>query len=711
MGVVLRALDRRLNRPVAIKRVLGEMARSKKALSRFLTEAQAIASLNHFNIVQIYDYGHDAEGPFIIMELVEGESLQEKLREGPLELATAVKLTCQLCDGLAVAHEQGIVHRDIKPANILLTGRGEPKLTDFGLARQETAGHGQTQAGAILGTIDFMPPEQQRDATATDGRSDLWSLAATLYQMVTGKSPKIIKFRNVPQALQDVLEKALEDAPQDRYQTTREFRAALQSSLAATAEPVAEVAVDLGAGECDQCHTRNESNRKFCRECAAPLRLSCLTCELEIPVWEKVCGECGGKQAELLAAHRNKLSGIIESSLTLSREHEYEKALAQLKIVTEDKHASKESYQQAAKQSELVTARRDEQYELRDQLVKLAKQYQQGRDYEAVVRELEKIPAPLRTGNKIAQQLSIAQAALDKLTSLEEEIRGYIKTKQIDRLLKKTTRFVELTPGHEKIQKLHEQLLQQQQKAAAKKAARVAISAALEKKDWRRVLQLDPTNREALWLNETAFKGHTDIVSSVAFSPYGMLIVSGSHDDTLKIWDANSGEEQRTLNGHGDFVTSVAFSPDGKRIASGSADKTVIIWDANSGEELQTLRGHPRSVSSVAFSPDGKRIVSGSHDDTLKIWDANSGEELRTLNGHGDFVTSVAFSPDGKRIVSGSSDKTVKVWDASSGKELQTLEGHTDFVTSVAFSPDGKRIVSGSGDKTVKVWEVSGLTP
>ena len=118
MGEVLRALDTRLKRPVAIKRVLGEMTRSKKALSRFLTEAQSIAALNHFNIVQIHDYGRDADGPFIIMELVEGKSLQDKLRDGKLELAEAIDLTCQLCDGLAVAHEQGIIHRDIKPANI-----------------------------------------------------------------------------------------------------------------------------------------------------------------------------------------------------------------------------------------------------------------------------------------------------------------------------------------------------------------------------------------------------------------------------------------------------------------------------------------------------------------------------------------------------------------------------------------------------------------
>ncbi len=141
-------------------------------LCGFLTEAKSIAALNHPNIVQIHDYGRDEDGPFLIMEYVDGGSLLEKCKEGALELAEAVELTCQLCDGLGKAHEAGIIHRDIKPANVLLTNDGTPKLTDFGLARQDTADHGQTQVGSVLGTIDFMPPEQRLDATQTDGRSD-----------------------------------------------------------------------------------------------------------------------------------------------------------------------------------------------------------------------------------------------------------------------------------------------------------------------------------------------------------------------------------------------------------------------------------------------------------------------------------------------------------------------------------------------------------
>mgnify|MGYP000150108129 CR=1 FL=1 len=143
MGEVLLATDTRLNRKVAIKRMLGDAAKSQTAVKRFLTEAQSIAALNHFNIVQIHDYGRDKDGPFLIMEYVGGGSLLDKCREGALLLEEAVELTCQLCDGLSKAHAAGIIHRDIKPANVLITSDGAPKLTDFGLARQDSADTGQ----------------------------------------------------------------------------------------------------------------------------------------------------------------------------------------------------------------------------------------------------------------------------------------------------------------------------------------------------------------------------------------------------------------------------------------------------------------------------------------------------------------------------------------------------------------------------------------
>ncbi|HIL99016.1 MAG TPA: serine/threonine protein kinase, partial [Pseudomonadales bacterium] len=212
MGEVILATDTRLNRKVAIKRILGKAARSKTAVQRFLTEAQSMAELSHTNIVQIYDYGRATDGPFLIMECVRGGSLLEKCKAGPIELDEAVNIFGQLCDGLAKAHAENIIHRDVKPANILMTEDGIPKLTDFGLAKDDTADTGMTMEGAVIGTLDFMSPEQRQAAELTDHRSDIWSLAATFYQMLTGKSPKIIRFSDVPTQLQDALGKALEES-------------------------------------------------------------------------------------------------------------------------------------------------------------------------------------------------------------------------------------------------------------------------------------------------------------------------------------------------------------------------------------------------------------------------------------------------------------------------------------------------------------------
>jgi WD40 repeat protein len=208
-------------------------------------------------------------------------------------------------------------------------------------------------------------------------------------------------------------------------------------------------------------------------------------------------------------------------------------------------------------------------------------------------------------------------------------------------------------------------------------------------------------------LARKTLRGHLDVITSVAVSPDGQRIVTGSSDRTAKVWDAASGREVLTLKGHGDRVWSAAFSPDGQRIVTGSLDCTARVWDAASGKELLTLKGDNGPVLSVTISPDGQRIVTGSDDHRAKVWDAASGREVLTLKGHGHRVWSAAFSPDGQRIVTGSEDHTAKVWDAASGREMLTLTGHIYPVYSVAFSPDGQRIVTGSADHTAKVWNAA----
>ena len=222
--------------------------------------------------------------------------------------------------------------------------------------------------------------------------------------------------------------------------------------------------------------------------------------------------------------------------------------------------------------------------------------------------------------------------------------------------------------------------------------------------NWLRMTQ-DPRPAPPTWL--LSLEGHTSMVNAVAVTPDGEQIVSGSMDDTIKVWDLQSGRLLRSLKGHSFGVYSVAVTPDGKKVVSGSGDHTVKVWDLQSGRLLRSLE-HTNSVFALAVTPDGSQVISGSQDSTLQVWDLQSGRLLRSLEGHTDKVRTLAVTPDCRQVIA-ETERTLKVWDFQSGHLLHSLEGgrtYGIYTFTVAITPDGKQVISGSGDNNIKIWDL-----
>jgi WD40 repeat protein len=657
MGVVYQARQTKLGRVVALKMILSGAHAGPDDLARFRTEAEAIARLQHPNIVQVFEVGEHGGLPFFSLEFCPGGSLEKKLNGTPLPPREAAKLVEELARAMHAAHRENVVHRDLKPANVLLAADGTPKITDFGLAKKLDE-DGRTQSGAIMGTPSYMAPEQagykpDAQARGIGPAADVYALGAILYECLTGRPP----FKAA--APLDTILQVVSDEPVPPTQ--------LQSKTPRDLETI-----------CLKCLQKEPRRRYATAEALAD----------DLRRWqtgEPIVARPVGRVERLAKWVKRKpaVAALVGVSVLAAASLLAGGAFFTARLADEVKRA--EGAEKAAKDeaAAAVAARNDADREKTNAQIE---------------RDQAKYQALRAEHARHAIQLDLALIAWERNDVAEaERVLGLV-----DEPFQQTweQRYV-LGLCRRKVKPLLRHV-----------GLRVALSA-----DGRRLVSSgDGDKAVRVWdavtgKEELALTGGADSVQAVAISADGRRVAWGDRSDgTVRVWDRATGQEQRFLKERGGNVRSVAFSPDGQRIVAGSANGSVRVCDAATGEEKPAFKGHVTRVSggipvsSVAFSPDGPRIVSGSWDMTARVWDAATGQEKHVLKGHEHMVASVAFSPDGRRIVSGSWDKTVRMWDAATGEEKLTLKGHTGSIRTVAFSADGQLIVSGADDGTARVW-------
>jgi WD40 repeat protein len=744
MGVVFKARQVSVNRIIALKMILAGDLASGSDVQRFRNEAEAAALMDHPNIVSVYDVGELGGWHYFSMKLVEGGSLAQLLGRGDWTLGTkddcrrAARIIATVARAVHYAHQRGILHRDLKPANILLDEQHQPIVTDFGLAKRLDEGAALTQTGAIVGTPNYMAPEQaagkHRELTTA---ADVYSLGAILYELLTGRPP--FRAENVLDTLLQVREakpmrpwalnprvdadleticlKCLEKEPHKRYASAdsfaddlerwqrgepvearrsgmfeRTWKWARRRPGAALMMGLIAVCLLLTAGYVTTAVTLRETEQERGRAEVARaeevrLRLEAETAK-ESAGQQRVRAEFGLYVNLVMRAHFEWKDNAVERADQLLNECPEELRNWEWRYVKRLCHA------------DLLTVGGDTSYVI-------------GMSFSPDGKWLASTWGWDKAGVKVWDTATGEEVLTLKMP--ESEVRLVCFSADGKRLampFRGGMKVWDVTTGQESlIFKLHTGFVNSRcfspdGNMCFSPDGKWLASAAFDKGGKGVKVWDTQTGLEALTL-----KGHNGQVKSMCFSPDSKrLAIAGNG---LSVWDATTGQEERTLKGHRGSASSVCFSPDGKRLASASSwDQTVKVWDAATGQEERTLQGHTSGVSSVRFSPDGRRLATASLDKTVRVWDALTGQEERIIKGHTSAVWSVCFSADGKRLASATEKGTMKVWDATTGQEERTFKGHTFGVSGVCFSPDSRRLVCANGNINfsekpgeLQVWE------
>ncbi len=700
MGVVYLARHLRLNRLVALKMILSGSFAAAEELARFRAEGEAVARLQHANIVQIFEVGEivGEDGPthpYMALEYVDGGTLAHKVGAAPLSARASAGLVEVLARAMHYAHQRGVVHRDLKPGNVLLAGEpaalaaglGTPKITDFGLAKQVEAPDGQTQTGQIVGTPEFMAPEQAAGQVRGIGpHVDVYALGAILYVLVTGRPPfkaattmetlEQVRQREpappgqlqpgLPRDLDTICLKCLQKEPRKRYPSAEELADDLGRFL--RGEPIRARPV-----------SRLERAVRWCRRyplAASLLALLGLALAGAVWGWETAATERDATEDQRQAA-------VTAGKLAETQRQQTQAALTEVKrqkgiaeLREKDARAAADLERQAKESLQVAL------YHAR---VLLADQYWYNNNPLLAEQKLDECPAELRGW---------------EWRYLIRLCRGNVHTLR----------------GH------------------TSPVSSLAFSA-----DGRRLASMSGDDIVRVWDTGTGKELYASprkrptpmgrIKPGLAFSPDGRLLAlpipfTGPQFtpeiEVATVVDVDTGKTLSTLKApNSTMLTRLFFSPDGKHLAGACenfADR-VRFWDAATGRQIKALPGNPRTVTEVAFSPDGRLLatigVDNMNKGQLMLWDVSTGKDTFTFTADVfDELTCVRFSTDGKRLaVCGKNSFPIrqkgilKVWDVETRQETGKIPAETGPLSSLAFSPDVRRLAV-AGDGTARVYDL-----